>query len=174
MQCHKLTKDLNHGPWRHLEDYTAAAANRFKRLWIIAGPVFENDRPVGFIGEASKGEVPVAVPYGMFKIIVREVGDGAVATLAFLFTQYYEDGADGQPRPTENWVNCSNAKRRRHIYDHRSRLKSVEEIEVLTGLTFFPDAVNREEVRAEVPTALWPIAKRYWDTKGCAGQKYVP
>lgn len=167
-------QDMNQGPWRHLEDYTAAAANRFGRLWIIAGPVFEKDRPVGFIGEASKGEVPVAVPHGMFKIVVREVDDGKVTALAFLFTQYYEDGADGQPRPIENWVNCSKAKSRQHTYDHRSRLKPVAQIEAFTGLTFFPDANNREQVQAEVPTTLWPIAKRYWDAKGCAGQRYVP
>ena len=167
-------KDMNQGPWRHLEDYTAAAANRFKRLWIIAGPVFEKNRPVDFIGETSKGEVPVAVPHGMFKIAVREVGDRKVAALAFLFTQYYEHEADGRPRPTETWVNCSEAKRRRHIYEHRSRLKAVAEVEALTGLTFFPEAVNREHARTDVPTALWPIAKKYWDPKGCAGQNYVP
>ena len=169
-------QDMNQGPWRHLEDYTAATANRFKRLWIIAGPVFEENKPVGFIGEPSKGEVQVAVavPHGMFKVVVREMDDGKVAALAFLFTQYYEEGVDGQPRPTENWVNCNKARRRQHIYDHRSRLKSVAEIEALTGLTFFSEAINREQARAEVPTAPWLVAEKYWDPEGCARQNYVP
>ena len=166
--------DMNQGPWRHLEDYTAAAANRFERLWVIAGPVFEKGETIGFIGEALKGEVPVAVPHGLFKIVVRELDDGKISALAFLFTQHYENGVDGQPRPTETWVNCNKAKRQDHIYNHQSRLKSVADIEALTGLVFFPAAANREQVRNEVPTALWPVAKKYWDSKGCAGQNYVP
>lgn len=150
--------DMNQGPWRCFENYTAAAANRFKRLWIVAGPIFEKNRPVGFIGEALKGEVPVAVPHGMFKVVVREVGDGKVAVLALLFTQRYEEGADGEPRPVENWENYSEAKCRQHVYDHRSRLRSIDEIEALTGLTFFSDVVNREQVRTRVPTELWPLS----------------
>ena len=166
--------DMNQGPWRHLEDYTAAAANKFGRLWIIAGPVFEANEPVRHIGEASKGEVPVAVPHGMFKVVVREVGDTEVAALAFLFTQHYEQGPNDQPRPSETWVNCSGARGQGHIYDHRPRRRSVAEIEALTGLRFFPDAANREDVLNEVPDTLWPVASRYWDPRGCAGQNYIP
>ena len=147
---------------------------KFERLWIIAGSVFEKDRPIGFIGEVSKGEVPVAVPHSLFKIVVREVGDGKVAALGFLFTQDYKEGTDGQPRPTEEWVNCNKAQGQEHIYDHRSRLKTVADIEVLTGLSFFPDAINREHARKETPTKLWPVAKKYWDQNGCAGQNYIP
>ena len=165
--------DMNQGPWRHLEDYIAAA-NHFGRLWIIAGPVFEANKAVGHIGEASMGEVPVAVPHGVFKVVVREVGDREVAALAFMFTQHYEQGTDGRPRPAETWVNCSAARGRGHINDHRSRLKSVAEIEALTGLRFFPDAANREDVVNEVPSALWPVASRYWDPGGCAQQSYIP
>lgn len=166
--------DMNQGPWRHLEDYTAASANRFEQVWIIVGPVFEKGKPIGFIGEASKGEVPVAVPHSLFKIVVRELGDEKVAALAFLFTQRYEKGVDSQPEPTETWVNCNKARRQDHIYDHQFLLKSVADIEALTGLMFFPAAVNREQVRNEVPTALWPVTKKFWDSKGCAGQNYVP
>ena len=166
--------DMNQGPWHHLEDYTAAAANRLKRLWIIAGPVFEKGETIGFIGEEAKGEVPVAVPHGMFKVVVRELGDEKVAALAFVFTQHYKEGADGQPRPTDSWVNCSKAKERGHIYDHRSRLMSVAEVEALTELAFFPDAVNREQARIEIPTELWPVSKKYWNSYVCAGQSHIP
>ena len=158
--------DMNQGPWRHLEDFTAAAANKFKRLWIITGPVFEKGKSIGFIGE--KGEVPVAVPHGMFKVVVRELDDGKVAALAFLFPQPYEEGEDGQPRPTGEWVNCGKAKGRGYVYDHRPQLKSVAKIEDLTGLTFFPDADNREDVRVSVPTALWPVPEKFWNPDGCA------
>ena len=166
--------DLNQGPWRHLEDYTAAAANSFGRLWIITGPVFDKNKPVGFIGESSKGEVPIAVPHALFRVVVRGMADSTIAALAFLFTQPYAQGADGQPCLTGNWVNCNKARSRQHVYDHRSRLTSVAEIEALTGLTFFPDAVNRAQVRAAVPTTLWPVPEKYWDPDGCARQNFVP
>ena len=93
--------DRNQGPWRNLGDHTPAAANKFGRLGIIAGSVFDANEPVGHIGEASKGEVPAAVPHGMFKVVVREVVYREVAALALLFTQHHEQGTAGQPRPTE-------------------------------------------------------------------------
>lgn len=166
--------DMNQGPWRHLEDYTAAAANKFERLWIMAGPVFEKAKPIGFIGEKSKGEVPVAVPHALFKVVVREVGDGKVEALAFLFPQVYEPRPDGQVRPTDKWVNCNKAKGLEHIYDHRPSLRSVSEVEALSGLTFFPGATNREEARTMKPAALWLVEEKFWDPKGCAGQRFVP
>tara|TARA_R110002072_G_scaffold211424_1_gene368956 strand:+ start:8451 stop:9518 length:1068 start_codon:yes stop_codon:yes gene_type:complete len=170
--------DMNQGPWRHLEDYSAAASNKYERLWIIAGSVIEKGKPIGFIGETSKGEVPVAVPHALFKVIVRETGNGKVDALAFLFPQAYAPGADGQPRPTEKWVNCNKAKGKGkgkgHVYDHKPRLKTVAEIENMTGLTFFPGAANREEMRTRQAAALWQVEEKFWDPKGCAGQRYVP
>lgn len=167
-------QDLNQGPWRHLEDYTAAASNKFKQLWIIAGPIFEKGKRIGFIGEKAEGEVPVAVPHAMFKVVVRDLGGGKVDALAFLFSQPYKDGPDGQPRPTTTWVNCNKAKKLKYVYDPRPNLRSVAEIEEMTGLTFFPNASNREEVRTRKPSALWPVEREYWDPKVCAGQRYVP
>jgi len=166
--------DMNQGPWRHLEDYTAAAANKLKRLWIMAGPVFEQGKPVGFIGEKAKGEIPVAVPHALFKVIVRDIGGGKVDALAFLFPQPYVEGADGQPRPTATWVNCNKAKSQNHTYDHKPRLVTVAKVEALTGLTFFPGAVNREEARSRQPAKLWTVEKKYWDPRGCGGQRFVP
>ena len=166
--------DMNQGPWRHLEDYTAAAANKFGRLWIIAGPVFEKDKAIGFIGEAKKGEVPVAVPHALFKVVVRETEGGNVDALAFFFPQAYEEDSAGQPSPLETWVNCSGAKKAGHVYDHRPRLTSVAKVEELTGLTFFPGVRNRRALRDTIPTALWAIEQQYWSPGGCARQNYVP
>lgn len=64
--------DRSQGPWQNLKDYTEAAANKTGRLRIIAGPVFEANDPVGNIGQASEGEVPVAVPHGVFRVVVHE------------------------------------------------------------------------------------------------------
>ncbi len=166
--------DMNQGPWRHLEDYTAAASNKFTRLWIIVGSVFERGKPIGYIGETNKGEVPVAIPHALFKVIVRDIGDGKVDALAFIFPQPYAKASNGRQKPTEEWVNCNKAKRLEHTYDHRPSLRTVAQIEDLTGLTFFPGAVNRDEIRVQEAEALWPVEEKYWDPKGCAGQRFVP
>src|SRR3546814_3249238 len=31
--------DLNQGPWLHLENYSAAASNKYRSVWVIAGPI---------------------------------------------------------------------------------------------------------------------------------------
>ena len=152
---------MNQGPWRDLEDYTAAAANKFGRLWIIAGPVFEKDKAIGFIGEAKKGEVPVAVPHALFKVVVRETEGGNVDALAFLFPQPYKEGDDGQPRPLETCVHCGKTKKDDPVYDYSPQLKSVAQIEELTGLTFFLGVRNREVLRNATPSALWEIEEHY-------------
>lgn len=165
--------DMNQGPWRHLEDYIAALSNQAGRIWIVAGPVFHEDREIGFIGEPSKGEVPVAVPHALFKVVIRELAGGRVSATAFLFDQPYVAGSDGQPRPSGEWVNCSKVRGQEHVYDHRPRLRSVAEIEALTGLTFFADAPNREAERMRRPDALWPVEQQFWHGHTCAGQMFV-
>lgn len=71
--------EMNAGPWEALEskianNYTA----RFKELWIIAGPIF-NDKP-----EKTPGGVPI--PVATFKIVIDETVDG-IRALAFLMPQ---------------------------------------------------------------------------------------
>tara|TARA_R110001583_G_scaffold157341_1_gene309257 strand:+ start:5093 stop:6145 length:1053 start_codon:yes stop_codon:yes gene_type:complete len=166
--------DLNQGPWKHLEDYSAAASNWFGKIWIIAGPVFFKDQKIEYIGEPEKGEVPVAVPHGLFKILVRDLGGGAVDAIAFLFPQTYSLDAKGLPRPTMQWVNCNQARKKKYIYDHRSQIVAVSEIEALTGLVFFPNASNREIIFKHIPDTLWPVDIKYWPNSTCGGQKYIP
>ena len=166
--------NMNQGPWRHLEDYTAAAANKYQQLWIIAGPVFNRDKSIGYIGD--KNEIPVAVPHALFKIVIRkrETDPNSIEALAFLFPQPYNFNENGKLEPREEWVNCSDAKKYKHIYDHLPRLKSVAYIEELTGLRFFPNASNRNEQLNKKPHALWPVETHYWATEQvCAGQEYV-
>jgi DNA/RNA endonuclease G (NUC1) len=73
--------DLNQGPWRHLEDYSAAASNKYRSLWVVAGPIFDPATPRLTIGDA--GEPPVEIPDAFFKILVHESPAG-IHTLAFI------------------------------------------------------------------------------------------
>lgn len=164
-------EDLNQGPWRHLEDYSAAASNKFGRIWIIAGPIFDRATPRLMIGDA--GEIPVEVPDAFFKVLIREGASGP-ETLAFVFEQPNAAGAAGHPRPTATWVNCNRARGQHHTYDHRGRLVSIAQIEARTGIRFFASRPNRQALISARATQLWPVETRYWDAGVCARQRSHP
>ena len=180
--------EMNQGPWLHLETYVAALSNKYEKVWTIAGTIFDEDKIVHSIfdrvREDRKGEVPVAVPHALFKILVLEI-DGQLDVRAFIFEQPYElAGEDAEesvrynPIPTADakagWVKCSQASGREHTYDHRSRLVSVSEIERRTGLTFFEDFPELAAKKGEEPTYLWPVEKKYWTGFICGGQNFIP
>lgn len=55
---------FNHGVWRELEEQTRDWARRFKRLYIITGPVFSEG------GMESIGRSGVAVPRAFYKVLL--------------------------------------------------------------------------------------------------------
>jgi hypothetical protein len=164
-------EDLNQGPWRHLEDYSAAASNKYGRIWIIAGPIFDRATPRLTIGDT--GEIPIEVPDAFFKVLVRDGASGP-ETLAFLFEQPNIAGAPGRPQPAATWINCNRARAQNHTYDHRARLVSIAQIEARTGMRFFRNRPNRQALVNARATQLWPVETRYWDPRVCAGQRGHP
>lgn len=162
--------ELNQGPWRHLENYSAAASNKFRSIWVIAGPIFDLATPHLFIGDP--GEVPIEVPDGFFKILVHESPSG-IDTLAFIFPQPNVLGANGKPQPGTSWVKCSGQAPAGFEYDHTSNLVSIAEIEQRTGIRFFDGYPNRDQILNSRATNLWHIETRYWDsTAQCRGQRF--
>jgi DNA/RNA endonuclease G (NUC1) len=126
---------LNGGIWLDLEYQTAAWADKYGSVWIIAGPVVFNGKPSKWLGQA--GEVPAAIPDAFFKIVVKLGDDGEPDVLAFLYPQEWVSG-DGE-------------------YNHTPYLTSVDIIEALTGLDFLtnvPDDVEAK-IEAVVHTKLW-------------------
>jgi DNA/RNA endonuclease G (NUC1) len=163
--------DMNQGPWRHLENYTAAAANKFRSVWIIVGPIVDIAKPVLTIG--GPGEVPVVVPHALYKIVIREGGDGRPDVLGFIFEQNPQQ-VNGQAVPGQSWVNCKNHQQ---VYNHTPNLRSVREIGARTGLHFFGSSppAEREMLLNSVPQSLWPIEPNFWDESStCAGQRVHP
>ena len=160
--------DLNQGPWQHLENYSAAASNKYRSVWIVTGPIFDPATPRLTIGDP--GELPVEIPDAFFKVIVHESPSG-VDTLAFVFEQPNALGSDGIPVPSAAWVNCNQARSLGHTYDHRPQLVSIAEIEQRTGLLFFPERSDRQALIDARASELWPVEERYWDPGSVCGRQ---
>jgi hypothetical protein len=167
--------EMNQGPWLHLETYVAALSNKYGRVWTIAGPIFHQNKPIMYIGDDD--EVPVAIPHALFKILVVEI-DGKIETRAFVFDQEAKfDNRLGVAIPTKQakkaWVKCTQAKKRGHVYNHSSRLKTLAAVEELTGLRFMPNQDGRDEIAQTSHSGLWPVEPRFWSGYICGGQNFV-
>jgi hypothetical protein len=150
--------DMNQGDWLALENYAIAAANRFGKLWTIAGPVFESDREVDVIG--NPGTVPVAIPHALFKILAIEVA-GKIEARAFLFPQADED----QRGAYRKCVATPQSK-----YDLAAYATTVSAIEEATGLRFFTTLsdAQRKALDAKSGAGPWPVEAKYYADR-CGG-----
>lgn len=130
---------FNRSIWLDLEDRTAEWADEFEAVWIIAGPIMRDGQPTERLGEPTKGEMQIAIPDMLFKIVIKESGDlNRPNILAFIYPQD-DEGYGSSP------------------YDHSRYLVSVDEIERSTGLDFLtvlPDD-DEEEIERIVADELW-------------------
>ena len=140
---------FNRQIWKTLEYLTGAWAQTYRKIWLIQGPVFYPGRVLSWIGD--EGELKVAVPDAVFKIVIREKTEQerdaaadrnktAPEVLAFLYPQL----GPGYFGPSSD-------------YRHERFLTTVDEIEELTGLDFKPSADPSIEGRVERrrAEALW-------------------
>ncbi len=129
---------------------TGAWANKYGGVWIITGPIFDAADPRQPIGDA--GEVPVAVPNALFKIVARNDPDSHIPlVLAFIYPQEHPDfGPAGCSPP----------------YPHHQFLVTIAEIEAVTGLDFFDGldltAAEREAFENGRASGLWPVEARFF------------
>jgi endonuclease G, mitochondrial len=163
---------FNQGDWLALENSVGALANKFGKAWAISGPVYFPGVPVETIGES--GEIKVAIPHAVFKVIVVEPGQQKDAR-AFLFPQpgYSKVkaimAANGGRKPLMGYRNCR--KTNQESYDFQPHTSSLVEIERLTGLTFFADSSVPEKTGLNNVSArgLWPIELQYFE-RPCGSQ----
>lgn len=129
---------FNRGIWLDLEEKTAEWADSSgASIWVICGPVFRKNQAIHWIGDP--GEIPVVVPHGFYKIVVRESEDpDRPDVLAFLYPHHHLYKQKGP-------------------HDHLQYLVSVNYIEKLTGLDFLTALPNKDEKKVEkaVATSLW-------------------
>ena len=127
---------FNKGPWLTLECVTGAWANKYGEVWVVAGPVFKKNRPIGWLrSDANKKALPVAIPVGIFKIVARKDGD-QWDVLAFVYPQTHKSYAKA-PYDPEVW------------------LKSVADIEQLTGEQFLSGLPNAAQLKQKTAQKIF-------------------
>jgi endonuclease G len=130
----------NNGPWHRLEDKTSDWADGYGVVWIVAGPIYDEVDDDEWIGDP--GEIPVAIPDAMFKIVIKASNDADLPdVLAFIFPHMDKPEDDDWP-------------------DLETYLVSVDDIEARAGLDFLTVLTDPVEafVESKRPTALWPGA----------------
>lgn len=100
--------NLNQGPWANLEAVVRAAVYDRGPLYVVTGPVFDDDQEQMFLPNTEKDHM---VPTGYFKVVSN--GGGRVS--AFYFDQDSE-----------------------RSMDYCAALTTLPEIEEISGLTIFP------------------------------------
>ena len=116
---------LNAGGWEKLESACRRWAKREGQIYIVCGPIYNTGRKVLHIGKQQK----ILVPNAFFKVVLS-LKKGEEKAIGFYYTN-----RDGKQ-------NMSDAA------------KSVDEIEQMTGMDFFPQLNDALERRVEAKYSL--------------------
>lgn len=122
------TAALNRGLWRKLEHSLRKALPRAKGMLIYTGNLFLDESGGPVAPSRRIGLHRVAVPTHCFKIALFDQVDGTVTVFAFIMANTHEP----EDRPLTAFQ------------------VSVDEIERLTGLDFFPEQLGWAALEAEV------------------------
>lgn len=125
--------EFNQGLWAELENKVRGYSSVCDTLYVVTGPVFDSDDPADREYTEDNAGNLVAVPDGYFKVLLRyNISPAAYYSVGFL----YENMDYGRSNP------------------ERGDLRSVSEIESLTGITFFNNLP--QDLSAEVKSQLEP------------------
>lgn len=116
---------LNGGAWSRLEKACRRWASEMGRVYIVCGPVFRRDRQKT-IGLEHK----ISVPHSFFKCV-------------------YAEGKDGKPMAI-GFVMANNSSRQTLA----STAVSVDSVEAITGMDFFPALPEKTEKAVEAAFSL--------------------
>ncbi|MCB0525156.1 MAG: DNA/RNA non-specific endonuclease [Lewinellaceae bacterium] len=125
---------FNGGVWRELEELTRDWARKFKRLYVVTGPVL-TDREYETIGFCK-----VSVPDAFYKVLYAPE---QMKAIAFILPNMVSDSP---------------------IMDYAC---SIDKVEKLTGLDFFPEILNglNEELEGSLDKYAWPINNKRQETR---------
>ena len=122
--------NLNGGDWNELEMKCRTWAKRYDAVYIVCGPWFRHDTKPKTIGRNK-----VAVPDGFWKVVLRVGRRGSKDKSNTAAIGFYYDNEDGH-QPLSAYV------------------RTVDEIEQLTGLDFFSQLDDKTETEAEARASL--------------------
>jgi len=131
-------RNFNQGIWRELEELTRSWAKKFKRLYVVTGPVLAQE-PKGYIGKANK----IAVPAAYYKVLL-DLDDPEKKGIAFVL-------------PNEVSYDP--------LYKFAT---SIDEVEELTHIDFFEDFMPNDlekELEGNFNIDLWPFSKKKHDIR---------
>jgi DNA/RNA endonuclease G (NUC1) len=134
---------FNRGAWFALECFTGAWANRFDEVWIVSGPIYDDEHTIEWLtSDKYKKALPVAIPAALFKIVARKGETGRWEALAFVYPQKDKRYGERPFKPSEF-------------------LASIADIERRTGGKFFPakDGI----VKTEKANELWQAEEGDFD-----------
>ena len=116
--------NLNGGDWRILEEKVRDWARKYGTVYVVCGPVMANNHK-------TIGENKVAVPAGFFKVILRRTsGKNGYTAIGYFMKN------EAGHRKLATYARC------------------VEDIEIITGIDFFPSLPNRIESKVEESLVL--------------------
>lgn len=132
--------EFNRGVWERLESRVHAWAIPSNGLFIITGAVFDRDNDGIRDRDSSAVRMAptnrVAVPSAFYKILIHRRSSGKVDTKSFLL-----------PHDDRNDTNS---------FDYlESKIATIDQIEAVTGIDFFPDMEDERELVIEAGKAGW-------------------
>lgn len=125
--------EFNQGLWAELENRVRGYCSVCDTLYVVTGPVFDSDDPADWTYTEDNAGNLVAVPDGYFKVLLRySISPASYYSVGFL----YGNRDYGRSNP------------------EREDLRSVSEIESLTGIKFFNNLP--QDLSAAVKSQLEP------------------
>ena len=120
---------LNAGDWQFLEKKVRLWANRYGKIWVVTGPIVGENR-YGTIGDRD-----VVVPDSFYKALLVQKKNGSYSAIAFVM-----DNDDDR-------------------YFLKDCSMTVNDLETLTGLDFFPalDDTIEEKVEGSLRLSDWGV-----------------
>lgn len=131
-------RQFNQGIWRELEELTRDWAKKFKRLYVVSGPVMTQG-PKGSIGRKNK----VAIPTAYFKVLL-DLDDPERKGIGFVLPN------EVSFEPLVNYA------------------MSIDEVEAITDLDFFPELMPKEdelELEGVANPDLWYFSKKKFNKR---------
>ena len=134
--------ELNRGFWQQFESLVRKWGQNYGQVWVITGAIFDKNGDSKRDADADVDKVKgrVGIPTAYYKIIVRQPGPRRIQAIAAIMPQNDDDRENVE-------------------FDEylASKLVSIDEIESVTGIDFFPQMPKRQQnvVEKSKRTSSW-------------------